>query len=137
MEIRRDAGKPWTIFEALNHSDYDTWKRHLNKLLTNYNPHRMKTLFLVVYIDNKDFTTITSRYGELVKAHAPSGFSCIGESAEEMTDVFASDVHGVKVWRCHYESNTGAMTVYHIFVHMDKPIESNTSKKNTVSKQPE
>lgn len=55
IEIRKDAGKSWTIFEALNHTTYQYWKDHLSKLLKNYNPFGLKVLFLVVYVDNVDF----------------------------------------------------------------------------------
>lgn len=133
MEIRRDAGMPWTIFEALNHSDYDTWKRHLDKLLTNYNPYRLKMLFLVVYVDNKKFDSVVDHYKTLLRTHAPTDIKCIGESAEEITDIFVGDAGGIRVWRCNYESGIGSMTVYHFFAHMDKPIEPNPPKKSSTT----
>lgn len=133
MEIRRDAGMPWTIFEALNHSDYDTWKRHLDKLLTNYNPYRLKMLFLVVYVDNKKFEGVVDCYRTLLQTHAPTDIKCIGKSAEEITDIFVGDAGGIKVWRCNYKSDLSAMTVYHFFVHMEKPIEPNPPKKSSTT----
>ena len=134
MEIRRDPGKPWTIFEALNHNDYDYWKRHLSKLLKNYNSHNLKMLFLVVYIDNKDFAVVTERYRDVIKSYAPDDFHCISESAEELTDIFSSDMQGIKVLRCRYGSGVGYSTVYHILVHMDERITPKKAKKNTGSK---
>lgn len=134
MEIRRDPGKPWTIFEALNHNDYDYWKRHLSKLLKNYNSHNLKMLFLVVYIDNKDFAVVTERYRDVIKSYAPDDFHCISESAEELTDIFSNDMQGIKVLRCRYGSGVGYSTVYHILVHMDERITPKKAKKNTGSK---
>ena len=130
MEIRRDPGTAWTVFEALNNADYDYWRRHLNKLLINYNPHGLKMLFLVVYVDNVNFVNTVAEYVKLIKTHSPEGFACIPESAEDLTELFAKDANGASVWRCIYESGTGPMTVYHIFIHMNPANRKRTSNKS-------
>ena len=86
-----------------------------------------------MYVDNKKFDGVVDCYRTLLRTDAPTDIRCIGESAAEIMDVFVGDAGGIKIWRCNYESGIGAITVYHFFVHMDKPIEPNPPKKSSTT----
>jgi hypothetical protein len=129
-EIRKDSDTPWTIFEALNHGGPAYWKKHLDKLLKNYNTHGLKILFLVAYIDDDDFKNIdelksegnfekvTDRYWTTLRTYSPEGCKCITNSCQDVSEIYNPDALGIKVFQCLYEDSVGKHTVYHLFVHI-------------------
>ena len=145
LQIRKDPATPWTIFEALNHGGPAYWKKHLDKLLKNYNAHGLKILFLVAYIDDNDFKNIaelkseenfdnvTKRYWTTLRSYSPEGCKCITNSCQDVSEIYNPDALGIKVFQCLYEDSVGKHTVYHLFVHIRRNRSPNKQSNNVTT----
>lgn len=117
--IQREPNRPWVLCEALIVGGYTyKWNEHLDKLLNEYNPHGLSTLFLLTYVDceKTKFTSIWTKYKQHIRENAPENFLCMPETV-------SMDLHSeyeyIKIARCSYRRDSYVPTVYHIFVQMD------------------
>ena len=117
--IQREPNRPWVLCEALIVGGYTyKWNEHLDKLLNEYNPHGLSTLFLLTYVDceKTKFTSIWTKYKQHIREDAPENFLC-------MPGTVSMDLHSeyeyIKIARCSYQRDSYVPTVYHIFVQMD------------------
>ena len=117
--IQRVANRPWVLCEALIAEGYtQKWNEHLDKLLKEYNPHGLSTLFLLTYVDceKTKFDDIWQKYHQHILTDAPKGFILKPDSVS--LDLNNSYEH-IKIARCNYLRGSYAPHVYHIFLQMD------------------
>ena len=117
--IQRMPNRPWVLCEALIAEGYThKWNDHLDKLLNEYNPHGLSTLFLLTYVDcaKEKFDGIWKKYQKHIQEDDPKNFTCMPNTVE--MDLY-SEYANIKMARCKYQSNRYSPTVYHIFVQMD------------------
>jgi hypothetical protein len=117
--IQRVANRPWVLCEALITEGYtQKWNEHLDKLLKEYNPHGLSTLFLLTYVDceKTKFDDIWQKYHQHILTDAPKGFILKPDSVS--LDLNNSYEH-IKIARCNYLRGSYAPLVYHIFLQMD------------------
>lgn len=119
LAIYRADGSPWAIIEALNHSSQRYWKEHLNRLLNHYNPHHLRTLFLVNYVQCKkdNFISIWRTYNELIPSYDPENYKTIPASYLPLSS-YLKFSDAIKASQCTYECGEERSTVYHVFVHL-------------------
>lgn len=116
--IKKDPNTPWAILEALNHKDESYWQGHLMKLLENYNPQGIRTLFLVTYVGCK-----VCNFGDICDKYADSIPQCATASYKPRQDSFRKVDRSetmIRAYQCSYLCGSDEATVYHIFVHMDE-----------------
>lgn len=120
LAIYKSDGSPWAIFEALNHSTQRYWKEHLDKLLEHYNPHHLRVLFLVNYVQCKheNFPSVWRTYDQLIPHYAPARFKTIPASYLPLSSVYLRDTEAIKACQCMYDCGGERLTVYHVFVHL-------------------
>ena len=120
LAIYKSDGSPWAIFEALNHSTQSYWKSHLDKLLEHYNPHHLRVLFLVSYVQCKheNFLSVWRTYDQLIPHYAPGGFKTIPALYLPLSSVYLKDSEAIKACQCTYDCGGERLTVYHVFVHL-------------------
>jgi hypothetical protein len=121
LEIRKENNEPWTIVEGLriNSGAKASWNKHLDKLVGLYNPHGLRSLFLVAFADcNQDsFARIWKGYkDEHIQGHNAGKFTYVEGSFQEITE---STVQLLKIAKCQYECDGNRYTVYHIFLQME------------------
>jgi hypothetical protein len=111
--------RPWVLCEALIAEGYThKWNEHLDKLLNEYNPHGLSTLFLLTYVDcdKSKFDSIWTKYKQHILNDDPKNFIRVPETV-------SMDLHSeyeyIKIARCNYQRGSYAPSVYHIFVQMD------------------
>lgn len=117
--IQRDPIRPWVLCEALIAAGYtQKWNEHLDKLLNEYNPHGLSTLFLLTYVDceKSKFDSIWTKYKQHIQDDDPKDFI---RKPESTSIDLHSEYEYIKVARCSYQRNNYIPTVYHIFVQMD------------------
>lgn len=117
--IERKPNHPWVLCEALIVNGYThKWNEHLDKLLNEYNPHGLSTLFLLTYVDcaKSKFDTIWTKYIKHIRDDNPQNFLCMSEKVS--LDLY-SEYEYIKIARCCYQRDSYVPTVYHIFVQMD------------------
>ena len=114
--IKKDPNTPWAILEALNHKDESYWQEHLEKLLENYNPQGIRTLFLVTYVGCKshNFGGICDNYADSIPQYATTNYKPRKDSFRELDQ---SEIM-IRAYQCSYLCGSDEATVYHIFVHM-------------------
>lgn len=117
--IQRVPNRPWVLCEALIAGGYThRWNEHLDKLLNEYNPHGLSTLFLLTYVDceKSKFDSIWTKYKQHIRDDDPKNFI-------RMPETVSMDLHSeyeyIKIARCSYQCDNYAPIVYHIFVQMD------------------
>ena len=119
LVIQRVPNRPWVLCEALIAEGYThKWNEHLDKLLNEYNPHGLSTLFLLTYVDceKSKFDSIWTKYKQHILNDDPKNFIRVPETV-------SMDLHSeyeyIKIARCNYQRGIYAPAVYHIFVQMD------------------
>lgn len=119
LMIQRVPNRPWVLCEALIAEGYTRkWNEHLDKLLNEYNPHGLPTLFLLTYVDcNKSkFDSIWRKYKQHICDDDPKNFVRIPKTVS--LDLY-SETEYIKIARCSYRHDSYVSIVYHIFVQMD------------------
>ena len=117
--IQRVPNRPWVLCEALIAEGYThKWNEHLDKLLNEYNPHGLSTLFLLTYVDceKSKFDSIWTKYKQHIQDDGPKNFIRMPETVS--MDLY-SEYEYIKIARCSYQRGSYAPIVYHIFVQMD------------------
>ena len=111
--------RPWVLCEALIAEGFtQKWNQHLDKLLNEYNPHGLPTLFLLTYVDceKSKFKDIWGKYQQHISDDDPKNFI-------RMPKTISMDLHSeydyIKIARCTYQKGSYTPDVYHIFVQMD------------------
>ena len=114
--IKKDPNTPWAILEALNHKDESYWQEHLMKLLENYNPQGIRTLFLVTYVGCKarNFGDICDKYADNIPQYATASYKPRKDSFRELDQPEMM----LRAYQCSYLCGSDEASVYHIFVHM-------------------
>ena len=117
--IQRVPNRPWVLCEALIAEGYThKWNEHLDKLLNEYNPHGLSTLFLLTYVDceKSKFDSIWTKYKQHIREDDPKNFIRVPETVSMDLD---SEYEYIKIICCSYQRVSYAPIVYHIFVQMD------------------
>lgn len=117
--IQRVPNRPWVLCEALIVEGYThKWNEHLDKLLNEYNPHGLSSLFLLTYVDcNKSkFDSIWTKYRQHICNDDPKNFVRMPETVS--LDLYSEYAY-IKIARCSYRRDSYTPIVYHIFVQMD------------------
>jgi len=116
----KDRDADLSIFEALKlkafgKKEQDYLIKHLKKLLDNYNPEGLSTLFLVSYVSwNKDrFKDLTNVYRECVMMNVDTKFRFTGS---RMIDSYNSSF--IRCFPVSYDCGGIKMNVYHIIVRV-------------------
>jgi small GTP-binding protein len=122
MQLLHEDNLPWTAIEALNitgasESHMKYWDNHLEKLMNNYDPTGLPTLFLLTYVNCKAdrYHGMFSAYTERMRQVFPSNCELRHGT---LTDVLPlGQQHGsLRVTRCTYDRCGTPVTVYHYFV---------------------
>ena len=116
--IQREANRPWALCEALIAEGYThKWNEHLDKLLNEYNPHGLSTLFLLTYVDceKSKFDDIWQKYKQHILADNPKSFI---RKPDSVSLDLNSSYEQIKIARCSYLRSSYEPVVYHIFVQM-------------------
>ena len=117
--IQREANSPWVLCEALIAEGYtQKWNEHLDKLLNEYNPHGLSTLFLLTYVDceKSKFDDIWQKYKQHILADNPKSFI---RKPDSVSLDLNSSYEQIKIARCSYLRSSYEPVVYHIFVQMN------------------
>lgn len=122
LEIRKAKNLPWTICEGMRiHSaDKGKWNSHLDKLLNEYNTHRLHFLIHLTYVDcSKDnFDDIVQKLREHAKNHIPSGFNVIYKHPKDLSCDILQSCHLLHCFSVTYAQRQYQPTVYFIFAQM-------------------
>ena len=117
--LHNDKRELWTAIEALRVSNGTTaeWKKHLNKLIGNYNFFGARFLYLLTYVDadDKSFARIWKDYQRKIPKYNPDPYKY---SSEALTDLSNADHQNIKTARCQYTCGGDPITVYHIFARI-------------------
>lgn len=118
--LHNDKRELWTTIEALRVSNGDKreWKKHLNKLIGNYNFFGAPYLYLLTYVDAdpKAFARIWKDYQKRIKEYSPGQYAIDAESYVDLNDVNSPQY--IRVAKCQYTCGSDPITVYHIFVRI-------------------
>ena len=108
-----------SIIEALLYRGDKYTERHLNKLC-KYDQIGLSPLFIVVYVNRKDFSESWKKHLELSNSFVYKGFD---ESEKTVKDITAELKCGTSIFvgeeKCM--RNNYEVTVYHIFIDMSVP----------------
>lgn len=132
LEIRQEADQPWTVCEALNlsYANLSYWNVHLNKLLDNYNPHGLKFLFLISYVQCKEkrFKEIWNDFEQHIPEYDPRDYRCLPNTYMTLPTQYLENMNFIKGAQCTYDCGGSRTTVFHIFVRMGtvSPAEEKT-----------
>lgn len=118
--LYNEKREPWTIIEALRVSNgtKTEWKKHLNKLVGNYNYFGAPYLYLLTYVDATPtaFKRIWKDYQETLKKHSPGAYTYCDGSFTELND--ANTPQYIQTAKCRYTCGGFPITVYHIFARI-------------------
>ena len=105
-----------TIAECLNiaGADKSNWNKHLKKLIENYNPNGLKTLFLISYADcdKERFLEVWREFSKHTREFSPAGYTLRRSMSRNTNADF------IKYAECTYAKNGAETTVYCVFVLM-------------------
>lgn len=122
LEFRREADKLWTVCEALNlsYANRGYWDEHLDRLLDNYNPHGLKFLFLISYVQSteKRFKEIWKDFQQHIVEYDPRKYRCLPNTYMPLPTQYLEDMNFIRGAQCTYDCGGNRTTVYHIFVRM-------------------
>ena len=118
--LHNDKRELWTTIEALRVSNGDKreWKKHLNKLISNYNFFGAPYLYLLTYVDADPtaFARIWKDYQKRIKEYNPGQYTIDVESYVDLNDTNSPQY--IKVAKCQYTCGGDPITVYHIFARI-------------------
>ena len=118
--LHNDKRELWTTIEALRVSNGDKreWKKHLNKLIGNYNFFGAPYLYLLTYVDADPtaFARIWKDYQKRIKEYNPGQYTIDVESYVDLNDTNSPQY--IKVAKCQYTCGGDPITVYHIFARI-------------------
>lgn len=118
--IMDENRQPLTVIEALNISGSAAsiryWDKHLYKLLNNYNPAGLKSLFLIGYVEcgPEKYSNMLDRFRRHMQVYSPERSRLRENSFEEIRTKEYSP--HLKVAKCDYDFGGMTATVYHCFV---------------------
>nr|WP_315022143.1 COR domain-containing protein [uncultured Aminipila sp.] len=119
LQIMETPDRPWAIYEALNlisfsNSEKENWKKHLSKLLDNYNPMGLPLAFLVSYVGcTKDnFKEFWLKYYTYLSQNCESKYSI--QKVQERDD----NNFYLRSAECVYDRAGLPTTIYHICVRL-------------------
>lgn len=125
LDIRKEPGIPWTIFEGLNlkgkgATQIEYLDNHLRKLLDAYNANGLPFLLLVGYVNcpKNRFREICSTYISHMKDFNPGTYTLQSISG---ISTFAEGYglnHFTKMMKCIYDCGGFPTVVYHTFVRL-------------------
>lgn len=122
LQLLHEGDMPWTNIEAMNlngatKKQLRYWENHLDRLMDNYNPAGLPTLFLVSYVNCSADTyhALFSAYAEHMRTYEPPQTQLRHGTLTEVLPL--KDQHGfVRATRCTYDRGGTPVTVYHYFV---------------------
>lgn len=120
VEILDTRDIPIAILEALNTTSMNTenWRKHLNKLMDNYNVNGLRYLFLVSYVKcakakfREKFLETASQWQSIV----PSGYESAPEGISRVT--LKDSVELISITRADYLRNGFTASIFHFIVHI-------------------
>lgn len=117
--LHNEKREPWTAIEALRVSNgtKTEWKKHLKKLVGNYNYFGAPFLYLLTYVDAdpKRFAKIWQDYQKHIPDYISGHYRCIENSFSSLEK---ESTHAFKVAKCSYSCGGDPITVYHIFARI-------------------
>ena len=117
--LYNEKREPWTTIEALRVSNgtKTEWKKHLNKLVSNYNFFGARFLYLLTYVDADPtaFADIWTGYRSYIQTYDPGVHAYVAES---FLDLSSSTQEYTKAAKCQYTCGGNHITVYHIFARI-------------------
>ena len=112
--------EPWTAIEALRVSNGTKaeWKKHLKKLVGNYNYFGAPFLYLLTYVDAAptDFARIWKGYQKTLTEYSPNEYLYCEKSFTDLND--SNSPRYIKAAKCLYSCGGDPITVYHIFARI-------------------
>ncbi|QJW90876.1 hypothetical protein HNV11_16575 [Spirosoma taeanense] len=116
IKIENKNGLTISIFEGLNLTYLDRNKihSHIEKIF-NYDTNGLESNYIVVYVDNSDFSNIWLKYQEAA-VMAKCKFPLTG-TFEDLSDSYSYGAH-FKVGRTNYDVNGQSNSVYHLFLDL-------------------
>lgn len=130
LQLLHEDNLPWTAMEAMNltgssESHMKYWDKHLEKLMNNYDPSGLPTLFLISYVNCKanNYHSLFSAYTEHMRQYFPANCELHHGT---LTDVLPmGQQHGyLRVTRCTYDRSGTPVVVYHYFVGFIRELEN-------------
>lgn len=122
LQILHEDQLPWTNLEAMklkgvSDSQIAYWNDHLNRLVDNYNPGGMSSLFLINYIDcaPNTFSKICGTYIEHMRKYSPPKCELRHGSLSEIP-ILKEEMAYLRVFQNRYDLEGTPITVYHYFV---------------------
>lgn len=118
--LHNEKSEPWTAIEALRVSNgtKTEWKKHLKKLVGNYNYFGAPFLYLLTYVDAAptDFARIWKGYQKTLTEYSPSEYRYCENSFTDLND--SNSPRYIKAAKCLYSCGGDPITVYHIFARI-------------------
>ena len=122
LQILDDDRHPWTNLEAMNlhsasRSQLAYWEDHLDRLMHNYNPTGLPTLFLLSYVSCRadQFSGLFTEFTEHMGRYWPRGCEPRPSTQSEVL-IFKEQPAHLRVSRCTYDVSGTPVVVYHYFV---------------------
>ena len=133
--LKDEQGRLWTIIEALRVHNIDKieWKKHLTKLLGNYNYGGLHFAYLLTYVDSNaaDFMKIWGNYQRYIPTYDPGEYSVDPNSFQPLNA--AQDLQYIQTAMCRYTCGSAQVTVYHLFVMVrPQPPKTDSIPKSSV-----